>query len=161
LVRWHMFFSDTEEITLSAVRRMVRNVSPELIWDLMDMRTADRIGTGRPKEFPYRLRKYESMIEQVMRDPISAKQLALNGQDVMKLTGDNPGPNIGFILAILLSEVLDDPSLNTHEHLEKKVQGLHKLKLKELKVLGEEARIKNEGEEKKVQKKIKEKYRVE
>jgi tRNA nucleotidyltransferase (CCA-adding enzyme) len=56
LVRWHMFFSDTEEITLSAVRRMVRNVTPELIWDLMSVRAADRIGTGRPKESPYRLR---------------------------------------------------------------------------------------------------------
>jgi putative nucleotidyltransferase with HDIG domain len=49
LVRWHMFFSDTEEISLSAVRRMVRNVTPELIWDLMDVRACDRIGTGRPK----------------------------------------------------------------------------------------------------------------
>jgi len=161
LVRWHMFFSDTEEITLSAVRRMVRNVSPELIWDLMDMRTADRIGTGRPKEFPYRLRKYESMIEQVMRDPISAKQLALNGQDVMKQTGDRPGPNIGFILAILLSEVLDDPSLNTHAYLEKRVQELHGMEPRELKTLGEEAKIKNESEEEKEQKKIKERYHVE
>ena len=139
----------------------MRNVSPELIWDLMDMRTADRIGTGRPKEFPYRLRKYESMIEQVMRDPISAKQLALNGQDVMKQTGDRPGPNIGFILAILLSEVLDDPSLNTHAYLEKRVQELHGMEPRELKTLGEEAKIKNESEEEKEQKKIKERYHVE
>ena len=37
LVRWHMFFSETETITLSAVRRIVRNVGPELIWDLMNL----------------------------------------------------------------------------------------------------------------------------
>jgi len=32
LVRWHMFFSDTEQITLSAVRRMIVNVGKENIW---------------------------------------------------------------------------------------------------------------------------------
>src|SRR3989344_4256724 len=83
LVRWHMFFSDTEEISLSAVRRIVRNVTPELIWDLIDVRTADRIGTGRPKETPYRLRKYKSMIEEVLRDPISVRQLVIKGSDIM------------------------------------------------------------------------------
>ena len=55
LVRYHMFFSDPDAITLSAVRRMVANVGEDLIWDLMDLRTCDRIGTGRPKEKPYRL----------------------------------------------------------------------------------------------------------
>jgi hypothetical protein len=45
-----MFFSDTELITLSAVRRMVVNVGPENIWDLMNVRICDRIGTGRPKD---------------------------------------------------------------------------------------------------------------
>src|SRR3990172_9278246 len=57
LVRWHMFFSDTEKITLSAVRRLVANVGKENVWDLIDMRGCDRVGTGRPKENPYRLRK--------------------------------------------------------------------------------------------------------
>jgi putative nucleotidyltransferase with HDIG domain len=52
LVRWHMFFSDTEQITISAVRRMIANVGKENIWDLMDVRICDRIGTGRPKEDP-------------------------------------------------------------------------------------------------------------
>ena len=160
LVRWHMFFSDTEEISLSAVRRMVKNVSPELIWDLINVRTADRIGTGRPKETPYRLRKYKSMIEQVMRDPISVKQLAVDGQDVMKLTGNKSGPNIGYILEILLSEVLENPELNDKSLLEKRVQELHNLKPTELAKLGKEARQKNEGEEEKEEEKIKEKYKV-
>ncbi|MFH1472811.1 MAG: HD domain-containing protein [bacterium] len=160
LVRWHMFFSDTEEITLSAVRRMVRNVSPELIWDLIDVRTADRIGTGRPKETPYRLRKYKSMIEQVMRDPISVKQLAISGADVMKLTGENPGPKIGFILEILLFEVLEDPKLNTKEQLDQRVHELHALKPSELMKKGKEARKTNVGEEEKEGEKIKEKYKV-
>ncbi len=160
LVRWHMFFSDTEQISLSAVRRMVRNVGPELVWDLMDTRVADRIGTGRPKETPYRLRKYHSMVEQVMRDPISVKQLVVGGEEVMNLTGTAGGPHIGFILEILLSEVLNDPALNTKEYLEKRVADLFALPQAELAELGKAARKQNEDEEEKEIEKIKGEYKV-
>jgi len=67
LVRWHMFFSDPEKVTLSAVRRIIRNVGQENIWDLVHLRICDRIGTGRPKEQPFRLRKYQSMIEEALQ----------------------------------------------------------------------------------------------
>ncbi|MDO8569287.1 MAG: HD domain-containing protein [bacterium] len=160
LVRWHMFFSDTEKITLSAVRRIVRNVGTDLIWDLVDLRVCDRIGTGRPKETPFRLRKYKSMIEEAMRDPISVKQLALGGADIMRLTDIGPGPHIGFILEILLSKVLEKPGLNTREYLEDRVRELHALKPDELAKLGKTARSKNENEEEKEIEKIREEYKV-
>lgn len=57
-----MFFSDTEQISLSAVRRLIVNVGKENVWDLMDLRVCDRIGTGRPKEDPYRLRMYKVVV---------------------------------------------------------------------------------------------------
>ncbi len=160
LVRWHMFFSDTEEITLSAVRRLVRNVTPELVWDLMSVRAADRIGTGRPKETPYRLRKYKSMIEEVLRDPISVRQLMVKGDDIISLTETGPGPHIGFILEILLSEVLENPKLNTKEYLENRVGELYTLIPIELAKLGELARVKNENEEEKEIEKIRGEYGV-
>lgn len=160
LVRWHMFFSDTEQITKSAVRRMVKNVTPELIWDLMDTRAADRIGTGRPKETPYRLRKYKSMIEEVMRDPISVKQLKVNGEDVMKATGTAGGPHVGYILEILLSEVLENPEKNEKGYLEKKISDLYALPEKELAAQGKAARESNAGEDEKEVEKIREEYRV-
>jgi len=140
LVRWHMFFSDTETITLSAVRRMVTNVGKENIWDLMDVRVCDRIGTGRPKENPYRLRKYHAMIEEALHDPISVGMLKINGADLMKLVKINPGPKIGWILNALLEEVLDDPKLNTKEYLEKRALELVALDEKDLKKLGETAK---------------------
>ncbi len=160
LVRWHMFFSDTETITLSAVRRMVRNVTPELIWDLMNVRAADRIGTGRPKESPYRLRKYHSMIEEVMRDPISVKQLKVSGGDIMELTKTPPGPHIGFILEILLAEVLEDPTKNEKEYLEKRVFELASLTSEELAQLGKAARQKNELEDEKEKEEIRKQFGV-
>jgi len=161
LVRWHMFFSETETITLSAVRRIVRNVGPELIWDLMDVRACDRTGMGRPKVTTYRLRKYHSMIEEVMRDPISVKQLSINGKDIMEITSKSAGPHIGYILEILLSEVLENPKNNDRKYLEERVLNLSNLKENELAKLGKEARESNESEDEREVRKIKEKYKVE
>ncbi len=152
LVRWHMFFSDTEKITNGAVRRIVTRVGKENIWRLMDVRTADRIGTGRPKESPYRLRKYHSMIDEVMRDPLSVAMLKISGGRIIEITGLTPSPKIGQILHALLEEVLDAPEKNTEEYLEKRARELSILADSELKTLGEKGRdIKEQKEEKDIQ----------
>src|SRR3989338_5277559 len=160
LVRWHMFFSDTEVITLSSVRRMIRNVGPENIWYLMDVRACDRIGTGRPKESPYRLRKYQAMVEEASRDPVSVSMLKINGEKIMMLTKLEPGPKIGFILHALLEEVLEDPKLNTADYLEKRAGELAKLSDNELKKVGQTAKDKKTKEEEKIVKEIRDKYWV-
>lgn len=160
LVRWHMFFSDTEQITLSAVRRMVSRVGKERIWNLMDVRTCDRIGTGRPKESPYRLRKYHSMIDEVMRDPLSVGMLKIHGGKIMELTKAVPGPKIGHILHALLEEVLDNPERNTAEYLEKRTLELYALPETELKKRGEQAKHSKEQEEEKTLREIRKRHWV-
>ena len=153
LVRWHMFFSDTELISLSAVRRMIANVGQENIWDLMNVRICDRIGTGRPKEDPYRLRKYHAMIEEAMRDPVSVGMLKINGKGIMDVTHVTPGPKIGYTLHALLEEVLDDPTKNTKEYLENRVKELILLPENELKALGEQGKqTKEEADEEEIKK---------
>lgn len=160
LVRNHMFFTDIDRITLSAVRRIVRNVGPDRVWDLMKVRACDRIGMGRPVEEPYRLRKYESMIEEALRAPTSVDMLKINGEQVMTMTKLPPGPKIGFILHALLEETLDNPDLNTEEYLEKRVGELAKLSDQELKKLGEQGKEKKVATEEKELGKIRSKYRV-
>lgn len=160
LVRWHMFFSDTETITLSAVRRMIVNVGRENIWDLMNLRMCDRIGTGRPKEDPYRLRKYQAMIEEALRDPISVGMLKIDGNRIMEVTKSPAGPRIGNMLHALFDEVLDDPKLNTPEYLESRAIELNKLSDKELVELGKKGREKKEAEEAKNVGEIRGKYHV-
>jgi poly(A) polymerase/tRNA nucleotidyltransferase (CCA-adding enzyme) len=160
LVRWHMFFSDPDKVTLSAVRRIVRNVSRENIEDLVKLRICDRIGTGRPKEQPFRLRKYQSMIDQALRDPISVGMLAIDGGKVMLVTDEKPGPRIGWILHALLEEVLDDPARNTVEYLEKKSIELSKLPNATLETIGREAKEKKEEAEEEDLKKIRQKHFV-
>jgi len=160
LVRWHLFFSDTEVITLSAVRRIIRNVGSENIWDLMKIRFTDRVGMGRPKEEPFRLRKYEAMVEQCLRDPLSVSMLKIDGNEIMEIAKIEPGPKVGYILHALLEQVLDDPSLNTAEWLSENVKRLAALPDEELKKFGEAGKEKKEGNEEKEIEKIKEKYRV-
>ena len=160
LVRWHMFFSDTEQITLSAVRRMIANVGKDNIWDLMNLRICDRIGTGRPKESPYRLRKYKSMIEEAMTDPVSVGMIKIDGNRIIKITNTAPSPKIGYILHSLLDEVLENPKLNTEEYLEKRAMELARLPELELKKLGEKGKEKKEQEEEKKIEEIRKKHWV-
>ena len=159
LVRGHMFFSDTEMITLSAVRRVVANVGKEHIWDLMNVRECDRVGMKK-KETPYRLRKYHAMIEEVLRDPISVGQLVINGKYMMEELHMKPGPRMGWILSALLEEVLDDPTKNTKEHLGELIVSLNMLGDEELKTLGERGKGKKEELEKEEIEKLHKKHGV-
>ena len=139
---------------------MVSRVGKEHIWNLMDVRTCDRIGTGRPKESPYRLRKYHSMIDEVMRDPLSVSMLNINGGRIMELTKIAPGPKIGYMLHTLLEEVLDDPKRNTAEYLEKRVLELYTLPEAELQEKGKQAKQSKEREEEKTLQEIRKRHWV-
>ena len=159
-VRTHMFFADTELISLSAVRRIVARVGKDNVWNLMDLRACDRIGMGRPKEDPYRLRKYHAMIDEATRDPISVGMLNIDGKKIMEVTKEIPGPKIGFVLHALLEEVLDDPKRNTEEYLNKRAIKLIKLPEKKLREMGEEGKERKEEENKEDIKNIRGKHHV-
>ncbi len=147
LIRWHMFFSDPALITLSAVRRTIANVGQENIWDLLKLRRCDRIGTGRPKEQPFRLRKYTAMVEEALRDPISVKMLKVDGTRIMELTKEKPSKKLGDTLNALLEEVLDEPEKNTAEYLEKRALEIMNMTETERSTLGEQGRMKQKEEE--------------
>jgi putative nucleotidyltransferase with HDIG domain len=160
LVRWHMFFSDPDLVTLSAVRRIIANVGRENIEDLLHLRICDRIGTGRPKEQPFRLRKYMAMVDQALRDPISVGMLAINGTDIMKELGEKPSARIGWILHALLEEVLEDPEKNTREYLMEKARVLSEMEDSALKEMGDEGREAREAAEEAQIAAIREKHHV-
>ena len=160
LVRWHMFFSDPDQVTLSAVRRTIRNVGEENIVELLNLRICDRIGTGRPKEQPFRFRKYKAMVEEALRDPISVGMLKTDGSRIMKEFHVEPGPRIGWILNALLEEVLEDPAKNTEEYLDQKTTEYLHLPEDQLKELGESGKKKREEKEEEELKKILDKHHV-
>lgn len=160
LVRWHMFFSDTEQINLSAVRRMIVNVGHENIWDLMNVRICDRIGTGRPKEDPYRLRKYKAMVDEALRDPISLAMMKRDGKAIMEVTHLAPGPKVGYILHAIFDEILSDPKLNTTEYIDKRAIELASMNETALKALGTAGAERKREEDKKDIEEIRKKYHV-
>ena len=160
LVRWHMFFSDPDEISLSAVRRIIRNVGPDNVWDLIRLRICDRIGMGRPKERSYRLRKYVSMMDEAMRSPISVKDLKINGDQMIELFNIKPGRRMGNMLKALMSETLDTPENNNFEYLSSRVKEFMDLtdnQLQEMALKGETAIDEAEEEE---LRKIRRKHKV-
>lgn len=159
-VRWHMFFSDTEQITISAVRRLITSVGKENIWDLIDLRICDRIGTGRPKEEPYRLRMYQSMVEQALQDPISLKMLKTDGKRIMDVTQETPGPKVGYVLHALFDEVLENPEVNTEEYLDNRAKELIVLSVDELKALGTKGKEEMEEKNKEKVKEIRKQFKV-
>lgn len=147
LVRWHMFFADPDEITLSAVRRTIARVGEDQVENLLNLRVCDRIGTGRPKEQPFRFRKYKAMVDEARRDPVSVKMLHIDGHRIMELSGEKPGRKLGHILHALLEEVLEDPAKNTAAYLEERTAALLALPestLETLAAAGREAQAKEE-----------------
>lgn len=160
LIRHHMFYYNVGEVSEAGVRRFLRRVGPEYVSDLIQVREADRIGSGVPKAVPYKLRHFLFMIEKVKHDPLSPKMLAVCGEDVMRIAEVPPGPRVGYILAVLLEEVIEDPTKNTRHNLESRIAELAKQSDEELQSLAKKAReIKKEMEEK-IEESMKAKYHV-
>ena len=160
LVRRHMFYYNVGEISLAGVRRFIVRVGTENIDDLLKVREADRIGSGVAKAVPYKLRHLLFMIDKVKRDPLSPKMLKVSGDDVMRELDLPPGPRIGWILAALLEEVLDDPQKNDRDALTDHMKKLSTLTDAELKLLAESAKNKKDELEGEAEEEIKKKHHV-
>jgi len=146
LIRNHMFYYNVDEVTAAAVRRLIAKVGKENLEDLIKIRVGDRLGSGVPKAKPYKLRHLEYMLKRVQTDPVSVKMLKINGTDLMDELKLAPGPKIGAILDVLLSEVIEEPKLNTKEYLTKKSKELDQLDINQLR-----AKAKEKIEEKKME----------
>jgi len=158
LVRFHLFYYNPDEVGESSVRRLLRNVGRENIEELLQVRMADRIGSGCPKAEPYKLRHLRYVIEKVSQDPLSVKMLRVNGNDVMRILNIKPGPKVGQVLDILLGYVLKKPENNNKKFLEKEIKKLGTLSEEELQTLAEKARKEREKIEIKRDEMTKKKY---
>lgn len=132
LIDNHMFYYNPEEVSESSVRRLIQKVGLENMKDLMDLRISDRLGSGVPKAKPYKLRHMEYIIDKVSTDAVSVKMLKVNGNDLMKELGIKPGPIIGAIMDVLLSEVIEDAAKNNRDNLLLRAKELMKLDLEKL-----------------------------
>jgi poly(A) polymerase/tRNA nucleotidyltransferase (CCA-adding enzyme) len=157
LVKNHMFYYMVDEVTATSVRRLIAKTGRENLQDLIDLRVADRLGSGTPKAMPYKLRHLQYMMDKVQNDPVSVKMLQINGDQLMPLLKIKPGPIIGAILDVLLAEVIEQPELNTYEWLSNRSQELVKLELSDLRQRAKEVIVDKRAEE---DKQFKRKHKV-
>jgi len=120
LVRWHMFtVEDTQ--TDKAVRRFIRNVTPEYLEEMISLRRSDRLGSGA-KESSWRWELFKKRLIEVQKQPFTVKDLKVNGLDVMEILNIKPSRQVGDILDKLFAEVEEKPELNVREVLLKKIK---------------------------------------
>lgn len=160
LVRYHLFYYNVGEVGEASVRKLVRQVGIENMNELLQVRMADRIGSGVPKAEPYKLRHLRYIIDKVSQDPISAKMLRVDGNDVMKILNIPGSSKIGWVLDILLGYVLTDPEKNKKDFLEKEIKKLGKLSDKKLNEKAQKLRKEREKIEMKKDEMTKKKYWV-
>jgi tRNA nucleotidyltransferase (CCA-adding enzyme) len=119
LVRHHLFhYSD--EWTDAAVRRWMRRVGPERLEDLYRINEADVRGKGRDFEADLEaLRRLKAHVARVLAEgaAMTTRELRVNGHDLMRELGLQPGPILGEILDALLEAVTNDPALNERDAL--------------------------------------------
>jgi tRNA nucleotidyltransferase (CCA-adding enzyme) len=117
LIANHMF-SYEPRWSGAAVRRFIRRVGRQYVDDLIKLRRADNIGSGLPADSG----RVDELAARVAAEldagsPLTLRELAVDGNDLVKGLGLKPGPIVGELLERLLGSVIADPSRNTRELL--------------------------------------------
>jgi len=117
LVREHMFNYEPDW-TDATVRRFIRRVGEERLDRLFGLREADCRSRGLDDRIE-NARHLRERVETELREARTFKirDLAVDGRDVMRVTGMEGGAGIGRILKQLLERVIDDPALNERARL--------------------------------------------
>lgn len=115
LISGHMF-SYQPNTSDSAVRRLISQVGPENISDLLELRRADIIATGKiTSQTPEYLKDLSHRIFNILQSSAESEnfsRLALNGNDLMEKLGIKSGPLVGEILRYLEEQIIEEPDLN-------------------------------------------------
>lgn len=125
LVRHHLFHYD--KWTDATVRRWIRRVGKDRLEDLFFLNYADAVAKGKDATSSFEaLAALKLHVEKVLAEgaALSTKDLAIDGNVLMKELAMKPGRAIGTVLAQLLEDVTSDPSLNTRERLMDRARAL-------------------------------------
>ena len=116
-------FAYDPKMTDAAIRRIIRRIGVENINDMMLLRVGDRKGGGS-KATSWRLRELQQRIGEQLYEPMTIRDLKVDGHDVMKVLKIKPSPKIGEIMNKLFEEVMEDTKKNKREHLLKRIKDL-------------------------------------
>ncbi|MDD4570060.1 MAG: HD domain-containing protein [Tepidanaerobacteraceae bacterium] len=113
LIKNHMFYYSSNS-PISHARKLIYKIGWDNIYDLIDLRVADRMASGFDTVYCPGLKKLITDLE-ILKDEHSnyqIKDLAITGQDIIDQLGFLPGPQVGKILEMLLEVVIKNPELN-------------------------------------------------
>jgi poly(A) polymerase/tRNA nucleotidyltransferase (CCA-adding enzyme) len=122
LIRNHQF-TVTEEQSDKSLRRFIRTIGVEMVDDMLDLRRADRLGSGA-KETSWRTELFKKRLVDIQVVPFSLKDLKINGMDVMRELSIMPGKRVGEILNQIFNEVDDEKIPNDRTILLKRITEL-------------------------------------
>lgn len=123
LIYHHMRISH-ERLSPKSIRRTLKSlVDNNILWkDLLRVSISDKMGNYKSSKY-YSIKDVYSLVKSFKtevnrKDPVNVfSDLKINGFDVMKITGLNPGKEVGLYLKYLLDLVVDNPELNERDKL--------------------------------------------
>lgn len=127
LTKLHM--QDFRDLKPKSIRKLLKRLNDNNInqTDFFRLRVADR--TGNLKKNKFKISELKKHIKDFDKEiygnnnilPLSLKDLAINGNDVMSTLNIKPGPKIKQILNDFLELVIENPELNTKDILISKI----------------------------------------
>ncbi len=101
----------------SRIRQFIARVGTELLDDFIALDGSRRMAEAAAdvqglERLRARIREQLGIIS-----ALKIEDLAIGGRDIMEVLGVAPGPEVGRALKKLFEQVLEDPALNTREHL--------------------------------------------
>jgi tRNA nucleotidyltransferase/poly(A) polymerase len=106
--------------------------------ELLELRFSEIESENQLKQF----KNLEVILDKVSKDPISRKQLEIDGREIIEILKIEPSPLVGKILEILLYEVIEDPKRNKKDYLISRVKEIAKLEEKKIEELAKLAKEK-------------------
>ena len=120
----HMF-APLEQMSDRALRRLIHRAGAANMLDLIYLRRADMLGSGKPRD----LQAWDALLTRTRKaltgGTFTRNQLAINGQDLISSLSIKPGRHLGALLDQLLAQVVDAPRRNTRKQLLNIARGLH------------------------------------
>lgn len=118
LVENHMFSND-DKVSNRSIRRLVRKVGGvDAFHDLIQLRIADKIGGACPHTIYKHVEFLHRAVEIINETPAFAiRDLAIDGNDVMRIMNLRPGAAVGSVLKALFGAVENDEIENSRPAL--------------------------------------------
>ena len=125
LVENHMFLY-RDEWNRGTVRRFIQRIGKGNLDDLYALRAADCLSREQTEELERLDALRKRVADEIKNDDVfKITDLAIDGGDVIRVLGVEPGSEVGRILHEVLEEVLDDPGLNNKDRLVKLLEEKH------------------------------------